>query len=359
MVASVGTYSGPAGGTLVPILQGAQLWTKAVNENGGVNGHRVRLLVYDDGADPARHKTQVQQAVERDRVVAFLSNGEVLTGKGSVDYITAKRVPVIGSELASPWFYDSPMYFPQATSGDAVMVAALANAAQQLLPKGKKKLGTLVCQEAQACADGQRVFTDQVPKAGFEYVYQGKGSIAQPDFTAECLAARNAGAQAMILLMDVNSISRISTACGRQGYRPAYALVSSQANEAQKADPNLDGTVAASTVFPYFEADTPATQEFQRARALYGAGLTGGVSLATGWVSGKLLERAAGELAEPPTSDAILRGLWNIHNDSLGGLTMPLTFRENQPATPRACWFTIVIQNKAWTNLDGNRLSCR
>ena len=359
VVGSVGTYSGPAGGTLVPILQGAQLWTKAVNEKGGVNGHRIKLVIYDDGGDPARHRAQVQQAVERDRVLAFLSNGEVLTGQGSVEYITSKRIPVIGSELASPWFYKSPMYFPQASSGDSVMIAALGNAAQELIPKGKKKLATLVCQEAQACSDGQRIFTEEAVKAGFEYVYKGKGSIAQPDFTAECLSARNAGADAMILIMDVNSISRISSSCGRQSYRPAYALVSSQAHETQRNDPNLDGTTAASTVFPYFQADTAATQEFQKARQLYGQGITIGVSLATGWVSGKLLERAAASLPDPPTSDAILRGLWSIKNDSLGGLTLPLTFNENQSAEPKACWFTIALQNKVWTNLDGNKLHCR
>ena len=274
VVGSVGTYSGPAGGTLVPILQGAQLWTKAVNEKGGVNGHRIKLVIYDDGGDPARHRAQVQQAVERDRVRGLPEQRRSADRQGSVDYITSKRIPVIGSELASPWFYNSPMYFPQASSGDAVMVAALGNAAQELIPKGKKKLATLVCQEAQACSDGQRIFTEEAVKAGFEYVYKGKGSIAQPDFTAECLSARNAGADAMILIMDVNSISRISSSCGRQSYRPAYALVSSQAHESQRNDPNLDGMAAASTVFPYFQADTAATQEFQKARQLYGQGIT-------------------------------------------------------------------------------------
>ena len=63
-VASVGTYSGPAGVTLNLFVRGAQLWLKHVNKTGGVNGHSVQLLVYDDGGDPARHRAQVQEAVE-------------------------------------------------------------------------------------------------------------------------------------------------------------------------------------------------------------------------------------------------------------------------------------------------------
>ena len=83
-------------------------------QHGGLNGHPVRLIVYDDGADPARSRAQVQEAVERQRVVAFLQMSQPLSGESNVDYITAKRIPVIGTETGSPWVYDrSPMYFPQ------------------------------------------------------------------------------------------------------------------------------------------------------------------------------------------------------------------------------------------------------
>ena len=359
LLASVGSYSGIAGATLIPILQGTQLWVKHINGRGGLDGHPVKLLVFDDSGDPAKHRAQVQQAVEQHKAIAFITNGETLTGRGSVDYITEKRVPVIGGDTATPWYYDSPMYFPQASSGDSVMLTAIASAAQQLVPRGRKKLATITCQEAQACADADRVFSANAGPVGFEYVYRGKSSIAQPDFTAECLAARNAGAESLLMTMDLNSVSRIVASCARQGFRPTYAVVSSLADEKQKTDPNFDGMVAASTVFPYFRSDIPAAQEFQEARATLGGGLTIGISLATGWVSGKLLERAAVQLPEPPTSAAILAGLWALREDTLGGLTMPITFIENRPPPPLACWWNITIRDKAWVSPDGFVQHCR
>jgi branched-chain amino acid transport system substrate-binding protein len=47
------------------MLEALQVWTASINARGGLNGHRVRLIVADDGGDPARSKALVQDAVER------------------------------------------------------------------------------------------------------------------------------------------------------------------------------------------------------------------------------------------------------------------------------------------------------
>ena len=41
----------------------------------------------------------------------------------------------------------------------------------------------------------------------------------------ECLRAQRAGVQVMLFMADQSSLSRIGTACGRQGYHPLYAIV--------------------------------------------------------------------------------------------------------------------------------------
>lgn len=57
---------------------------KFINERGGLNGHAVRLLAYDDGGgDPARNRAQAQEAVERQHAIAFLMNGADITGQSS------------------------------------------------------------------------------------------------------------------------------------------------------------------------------------------------------------------------------------------------------------------------------------
>jgi branched-chain amino acid transport system substrate-binding protein len=361
VVASVGTYSGPAASTVRPILEGAQLWVKYINHKGGLNGHLVKLIVYDDGAEPARHQAQVQDAIEHQHVIAFLENGEQLTGGSSVRYLEEKRVPVVGSAGGQKWASSSPMYFPSATEGDPAFFAWIAAAADQLLPAGKTKLGTLVCVEAAgSCSDVDRAMAGYAKGLGFEHVYRGRMSIAQPDFTAECLAARNAGAEALLLVMDSNSVTRVASSCARQAYHPTYATIISVVVDRFKDDPNLDGMVASTSVFPYFQSGTPATDEFQQAKRTFGEDLTLGVGTATGWTAGKLFERAGAQTLEPPTTEALLRALWSIKDDNLGGLTLPLTFVEGKPMPqPQVCWFNLAITRKSWVSPDGYKLRCR
>ena len=353
----MGSLSGPVGSALIPGVRAVQVWVKHVNARGGLNGHEILLFVYDDGTDPARHKAQVQEAIEQKKVVAFVYNAEGITGGSSVAYITSKRVPVIGSEGTGPWFYESPMYFPQQPHADFLYISNMYGAAGVLVPAGKTKLGTITC-EVQRCADADQTWGKTASKAGFGHVYRGRASIAQPDYTAECLAARNAGAQALMVILDPTSISRLALSCARQGYHPTFATLASLAVDRFKADPNLDGMYATSPLFPYFQSGTPATDEYRQALRAYDEKAEPSVGLATGWVAAKLFEKAAAIMPEPPTSEAVLQGLWSIRQDTLDGLTMPLSFLENKPAPPQICWYDIEITQSAWRSTDGYKSHC-
>ena len=307
-MASIGNYSGPAGTVALPLLHGAQIWVASVNQRGGIDGHRVQLIVYDDGSDPARHRAQTQEAVEQRKVVAFLQEAAPLTHASAVDYLDSKRIPTIGTDLSSPWDYGSQMHFPQATGGSYSFALVIFGAAQQLLPAGKKNLGIVVCTEAQQCADAQRIVTKVAKDAGFEVVYQAKASLAQPDFTAECLGARNARADLLFIQLDPNSIGRFAASCARQSYRPNYTAIPPAISAHATEDPNLSTLIGATNVFPFFQTGTPALDEFRQAVKAFARDGVRGWPTAAGWVSGKLFERAAADIPEPPTTEALLRG---------------------------------------------------
>jgi branched-chain amino acid transport system substrate-binding protein len=177
-VASVGTYGGPIGSSTGPLLKGVQLWVRHINAGGGLNGHPVQLSVFDDGADPTRHRAQVQEAVEKRKVIAFLGNMEVATGAGSVDYINARRIPVIGMDGGEDWAARSPMYFPQMTNGADLYPTYPRAFRSQLADKERPRLGTLVCVEATACGATEKAFADAAVPLGYQLVYTGQISVA-------------------------------------------------------------------------------------------------------------------------------------------------------------------------------------
>ena len=45
-----------------------------VNRNGGVNGHKLRLITLDDGYEPARTGPNMRQLIEKDNVLAIIGN---------------------------------------------------------------------------------------------------------------------------------------------------------------------------------------------------------------------------------------------------------------------------------------------
>ena len=357
-VASVGTYTGPIGAAIVPGLSGAQLWVKYMNDRGGVNGRKIAYLIFDDGGDPARHLAQVREAVEQKGAIAFLQNGEALTGRASLDYINTKRVPVIGSDGLEPWAETSPMYFPVAATGSALNRIFAPSIAQIAIPHGRTKLGIVVCAETPSCDETAGVIAEDAPKRGLTVAYRARMSVAQPDYTAECLAARNNGVNILFIAIDGSGYRRFVLSCARQGYRPSLAMVAAATDTSHSLDPNFDGAMTASTVFPYFQDGTPATDEYQVAAKRYGGGrFAQGNGPALGWTAGKLLERAAAQLPEV-TSRSLLARLWTVKADNLGGLTYPLTFVAEKPNPSQACWFLQTVEEKRWTSPDGFQVHC-
>src|SRR5205823_11744271 len=77
-----------------------------------------------------------------------------------------------------------------------------------------------------------------------------------------------------------------------------------------------------------------------------------------GWVCGKVLEKAGANLPEPPTTAAILDGLWSIKNDTLGNMTMPLTFERDQKPVGLAGGFDITLKDGKWSSPDNSKLHC-
>lgn len=359
VIGAVAPRSGPAGAGHAPGLEAVQAWVRHVNDRGGIEGHPVQYVIGDDGADPARHAAVVKDLVERRHVVAFVMNLESFGGEGVVDYLVARRIPVIGGELAQEYFYGHPTYFPQASAGDAQWESVLFAVAQKAIPANQTKLGIIVCVEVQGCKVGRDAVKRYAPDARFNVVYSVESSIAQPDYTAECLGARKAGVQVFFTILDPLAIQRLAAACARQGFRPAYGINPQGFVPEQASDPNFEGSVVGSVVFSHALDTTPASAEFQQVmrRYLPGRGLTEYHTF--GWVAAKLVERAARHLSEPPSSEDLLKELWTLRNDDLGGLTQPLTFTPDTGAVRRACWFTSIIEDRKFKVFDGGKRFCR
>jgi branched-chain amino acid transport system substrate-binding protein len=356
-VGNIGIYSGVGGAVTRNGLSALKAWEQSVNAQGGVAGHPVQVVVADDGGDPAQSLAARKRLVDEEHVVAFVGDLDFLTGGSFFDYHAQTRVPVVGG--AGPaFYYDSPFYFPQDTYAPPAFTATLAAVADQV-PSGAK-VATIVCVEDRAnCTDAGKVWSAEANGFGQQVVYQAQVSIAQPDFTGECIAARNAGAEVLLLGLDSAASQRVAQSCARQDYHPRFAGNIGRQSLADVS--NLDGFILASPSFPWTSKSDPARQAFATAMATYAPDAELDAFATSVWTSAVLFTRAV-ELAGPKaviTNEDVLRGLWSMHDETLNGLTYPLSFTEGQPAEKKVCYFLMVTAGGAWTTPNGDAIKCR
>jgi branched-chain amino acid transport system substrate-binding protein len=355
---NVGTYSGVIGAVFSGAQQTIGVWQAYVNAHGGLNGHPVHVYIEDDGGDPSTNVTETEQEVTQDHVVAFVANLEPLTVNASVAYLQQQDIPVIGGDASSAAWWQSPVLFPQGGSdlgSDQAVFTIKAAAAH-----GDTKMGVVYCVEDPTCSNGIQSLIQPGggQAAGVTTVYSSSISITQPDFTANCLDAKSAGANLIYFAGDGDSLERMANNCAAQGYNPLYVGDSIAITANLASDANLDGLVAGQTDFPWVDSYTPAQATYQQAVKQYDPGLAGSATTAAEWTAGMLAVAASGALTATPTSAEFFQGLWSIKNNNLGGLAPPLTFNANAPATPSNCYFLMTLQKGQFVDLDQGASQC-
>lgn len=358
-VGSVATLSGPLGAFTKDYIYAIGVWVKYKNLHGGIAGHPIRHLITDDGGDPARYNAAVRQMTEEQGAIAFLHNTVGFAG-GDLGYITQKRMPVIGHEGGTDFVYDNPFVFTPAASGSTYAYAGGAAIASVAVPAGKKKLGVLACSDVKLCDNFFKVLTGPESKEmGFEVVYQARPSLTQPDYTGECISARQAGAEVIITILDNNSMLRVARSCARQNYKPTYGFFDNVTLPSVAQDPNVEGAVVAAKAPPWVATDVPGLAEIHKAFAEVVPGVEVNGAHVNGWVSARTFEEAAKSLPDKPTNEDVLNGLWSLQGNDLGGLTYPLTFPKMGNSPKKACWGVVVIKDKKFIAPKGSAVTCK
>lgn len=356
---SVSILSGPVGAVVKPMVKGAQVWVTHMNAKGGLRCRKINYLIADDGGDPSRHQALVRQQVEQNRVQAFLLMGAMLTGPSSVEYLTSKRIPVVGGDTSGDWYYQSPMLFPQSAFGTPQWEAASYAAGDVGRLVGKKKLGLMYCAEVNACTTISRVAKETMPKAGMELVYNAQISLTQPSYLSECQAARDAGVEVLWPTADASGVARVARSCASVNFHPQYFVHAANTNSSLADDPNLDGAMLMGPVNLWVNTTQAAMAEYDTAMRRFAPGVQPDGGTNAGWTAGKLLEKA---VAQSPSTvldpNGILEGLWTIKNDDLGGLTGALTFHRDQNATPVRCWWLAQAKDGKWSSPNDGKRGC-
>jgi branched-chain amino acid transport system substrate-binding protein len=359
VIGSVGNYSGLLGRAQLPMIQAVEDWVGYINSKGGLFGHPVRLIVEDDRGDSSQYVADLKDLVDNAHVVAFVENAAPATIASGDQYLRSVGVPVIGTACANAIDDTSPVIFPQCPTLADQYYGQVRDA---VVYGGGANLAVLYCVEAPSCADGNATLVDkgQAQQAGATVKYDQQISLAQPDFTSECLNAKNSTAQLLAVLADPATVDRVARSCSNAGYHPSYLEGPGSVVYATKDETAIQRLLLAMPTFPFTGSATPAQAEFQQVMKA-SSDQTPGPGESFGWTAAEEFELAAikaGQTAKLISPRTLIDALGTFSNETLGGLSVPLNFIGTH-AAPASCWFPMQAQKGNWSILNSGQMLCR
>lgn len=356
VVGMICSCSGPQAATLGRDGDVAQAWAKWVNANGGINGHPVKMIVKDDGANPANALQGVKELVEQEHIIALVGEASNVDAQFA-SYMQQKGVPVVGGLSFEAPFLTNPNFYP---SGSPVPVL-LYGAIKAAKDAGKKKFGILYCSESPACAQLGPMGTAIANMVGIAF-YSAPVSATAPSYAAPCLAAKDAGVDALEVAQNPPTVVKIHEACAQQGYSPR-PFNNSSIGPIYLSSTALNGAFVASPNATYTDPSAKSVKQFLDVLDKYLPGLRKSDEFSSStehtWAGGMLFLAAAKAAKLTPTSTPadVKKGLYMLKNETLGGLAPPLNFTEGKPAFPN-CAFPVTIDKGTFKTPSGSSLIC-
>jgi branched-chain amino acid transport system substrate-binding protein len=356
VIGSFGTSSGPIGAVFAPVQTATRAWVADVNARGGLDGHPVTVLYADDGGDGARALAIARRMVEQDKVLFFLNLYQVTTSDAVIPYLEQKKVPVIMSGGGLPDEDHSEFVFNPMVGGDLGWVSIMVESLRA--QSEKRKVAVLYCRETKACPNGLRRMKENQDKQGVQVVYEAEVSIAQPDYTAEVLQARNSGAEVLANIADAASGVRIIRSALRQDWRPVFLATQAANDDVTAKAPDLKGLITVTQgTSPYM--DGPYMADYRDAVAKYVPGGPLGGTGAAAWAGVKLVEKIAPAWGAIPTTQNVIDSLYALKGETLGGLIPPLTFpKGNDRTRVNLCGVPLKFDGEKIRAPLGNKFHC-
>jgi branched-chain amino acid transport system substrate-binding protein len=97
LIGQSAALTGPAAALGNEMKLGAEAYFKVVNDAGGINGRKIKLISLDDGYEPDRAKANTQKLIIEEKVLALFGYVGTPTSNAALPLFTEAKVPFIGA----------------------------------------------------------------------------------------------------------------------------------------------------------------------------------------------------------------------------------------------------------------------
>jgi branched-chain amino acid transport system substrate-binding protein len=190
-------YSGPAS-SYAPIGRVEVAYFGMLNDQGGINGRKVKVLSYDDGYSPPKTVEQTRKLVEEDGVACIYSQLGTPTSVGTRKYLNAKKVPQIFVASGATLFGD-PEHYPWTIGWQVSYQIEGRVYARYILGKKPDAKIAMLYQNDDSGRDFMKGFKDGLGDKVGQLVMSTSYETTDPTVDSQVVALQSSGANALFM----------------------------------------------------------------------------------------------------------------------------------------------------------------
>jgi branched-chain amino acid transport system substrate-binding protein len=175
--------------------QAIDLEVKRINDQGGINGRPLKVLIEDDATDEAKAVAAATKLIEQENVIALIGatgTGQTMAMRGDVNRAGIPQVSLAGGTVVTGSF--DPLVFQTPWSNTLVVPFVL----DAIKKAGHTKVA-LLSDTGGYGKDGLGVIKGEVDKYGLTLVADETFNPGDSDMTAQLTKIKRADAQAVLL----------------------------------------------------------------------------------------------------------------------------------------------------------------
>lgn len=317
LIGSCSALEGPSHALGVETVTGAKAYFSLINDEGGVNGRKLKLIAYDDSYDPA--KTQVCfDHLMGDRVFALGFFVGTPTAVKYVPMAESAKIPLVGLFTGAQTLY-TPLrhwvinvrasYYDETREQMDGLWDSLAY----------RKIGVIYPEDAFGAAvlggvkEALKAHgTEPVAVASYERQTANVGGAID--------TVRAANPQAVVLVGPPNTVAPILQQAHSKGWKPLFLTVSFVGTEEliKEAGADAEGTVITQVVPPYYLTDLKGVALYRRTLSKYAPAAQPNFVSLEGFVDAMVMVEGLKRAGKELTREGLIHGIESIHEMDLG-----------------------------------------
>ncbi|HYF83833.1 MAG TPA: ABC transporter substrate-binding protein [Clostridia bacterium] len=188
--------TGPTSLIGIPLQEGARLAVDEINEQGGINGKKIKLVEYDDKASAETAVKVVTRLIQEDKVNVIL--GSLVSGNilATANLVEKAGIPEVGTGTSPKWTAQGYKYIFRGNAHSGWYNGALIEAMKKM---GVKKLALLSSSTEYAKGGSDNLLKALKEDGTIEVILHENFQGGDTDFTGQMTKMISSGADAMFL----------------------------------------------------------------------------------------------------------------------------------------------------------------